>query len=64
MKKFIRSLYIKLFRPYEIIDRRLAYGHEADRLIKEEGYILGRQDDEDLLNENLYWVEKHNYITE
>lgn len=64
MRKFIRSLYIKLIRPYELVDRQLVDGAEANRLITEEGYELGRQDDEGLLDQNLMWVEKRRYITE
>ena len=64
MKRLLRKLYIKLFNPYEIIDRQLVDGTEANRLILDEGYVLSGQYSDELLEQNLVWVEKRWYITE
>jgi hypothetical protein len=64
MKKFLRQLYIKVFRPYVVADTQLVSYADADALIKlDPAWEIAKQEDWNL-EQGVVWIQKRYYITE
>jgi len=59
-----RKIYLKLFKPYRILDTQLVSYKDADTLIRlDPRWEIAKQEDENLVLDQV-WIQKREYLTE
>ena len=62
--KIFRNLYLKLFRPYRVLDTQFVSYSDADALITlDPRWELAKQEDSNM-DVGMVWIQKREYITE